>query len=149
MFFVKYSAFISNLRKIQGVVGPDFSLYGDYPLPIQLYNTYRSRIITHWLKFNNIKVIPNIRWSTKHSYSFCFDGLKKGDVVFVGSHGCSKRKGDKKTFDAGFREMVNRLNPSTICVYGKTNRPIFGEYRELGINIIGFQSEFSSVHKRS
>ena len=139
--------YLPILKKYAGVVCPDFSLYGDYPLSIQLFNVYRSRVIGHWLKQNGIKVIPNVRWSTKYTYSFCFDGLKKNDILFVGSHGCSKKKEDRKAFEDGLIEMVNRLEPRTICVYGKTNRPIFQTIMDKGITVVPFESEFSLTHE--
>ena len=88
--------YLPTLQKYKGIVGPDFSLYGDYPLALQIFNTYRSRVLTHWLKCNGVCVVPNVRWSTEYTYQFCFDGLKQGDIVFIGSHGCSKRNGDKQ-----------------------------------------------------
>lgn len=139
--------YLPILKKFKGVVGPDFSLYGDYPIAVQIYNVYRSRVITHWLKQNGIKVIPNVRWSTKYTYSFCFDGLAHNDIVFVGSHGCSKRKEDKALFREGLLEMVERIHPKTICVYGKTNDDVFEQIQKKGIQIITFESEFSKTHE--
>lgn len=139
--------YLQTLKKFEGVVGPDYSLYGDYPLAVQIYNTYRSRLLTHWFKMNGIKVVPNVRWSTSYTYSFCFDGLKRNDIVFVGSHGCSKRKGDKALLVEGLKAMVQRISPNVICVYGKTSLPIFEELRNKGISIISFESECSCVHR--
>lgn len=139
--------YLPILQKFKGVVCPDFSLYGDYPLATQIFNTYRSRLIGHWLKRNGVNVIPNVRWSTKYSYTFCFDGLKKEDIVFVGTHGCVKRKADRQTFEEGFKEMVIRIHPSVICVYGKANLQIFRKLEEDGIQIKQFESEYSLTHE--
>ena len=142
-FWKKPERYLPILRKFSGVVCPDFSLYGDYPLCIQLFNVYRSRVIGHWLSQNGIRIIPNVRWSTHHTYSFCFEGLKQNDILFVGSHGCSKRLDDREIFSKGLMEMVNRLKPTTICVYGKVSNPVFKELLELGISVVPFDSEFS------
>lgn len=139
--------YLPILKKFKGVVGPDFSLYGDYPIAIQIFNVYRSRIITHWLKQNGIKVIPNVRWSTKYTYSFCFDGLKKNDIVFIGSHGCSKKRNDKQLFYDGLMQMISIIEPKAICVYGKSNNKIFDTIKEQGIEVIGFESEYSLTHE--
>jgi len=139
--------YLPILKKYKGVVGPDFSLYGDYPIAIQIYNVYRSRLITHWLKQNGIKVIPNVRWSTDYSYSFCFDGLKKKDIVFVGSHGCSKKNNDKKLFFNGMLKMIETINPRIICVYGKANNEVFTKLKKQGVQIISFESEYSLTHE--
>lgn len=139
--------YLPILKRFNGVVGPDFSLYGDYPIALQIYNVYRSRIITHWLKQNGIKVIPNVRWSTINSYTFCFDGLKKNDIVFIGSHGCSKKKEDKKIFYEGLKKMIEVLEPRTICIYGKSNNSIYKEIQKLGIVIKAYESNFSLSHE--
>ena len=139
--------YLPILKKYKGIVGPDFSLYGDYPIAIQIFNVYRSRLITHWLKQNGLKVIPNVRWSTSYSYSFCFDGIKKNDIIFIGSHGCSKKNGDKKLFFDGLIKMVETIEPRTICVYGKANNEIFSNLKKQGIEIINFESEYSLTHK--
>lgn len=139
--------YLPILKKYKGVVGPDFSLYGDYPIAIQIFNVYRSRLITHWLKQNGIKVIPNVRWSTNYSYSFCFDGLKKNDIVFIGSHGCLKKNGDKKLFFDGLMKMVQVIKPKVICVYGKINNDAFSKLIKQGIKIVNFESEYSLTHE--
>jgi len=139
--------YLPILGKFKGVVGPDFSLYGDYPIATQLFNVYRSRLITHWLKQNGINVIPNVRWSTEYSYDFCFDSLKKHDIVFVGTHGCFKRKADKDAFMKGFEQVIERIDPDIICIYGTANDTKFDEYRERGTTIITFESEYSLTHE--
>lgn len=140
--------YLPILKKFKGVVGPDFSLYGDYPIATQIFNVYRSRLITHWLKQNGVKVIPNVRWSTKYSYKFCFDALKQNDIVFVGSHGCSKRKDDKKLFYDGLKEMIKVIKPKTICIYGKISKEIRSELSKTKIQIVQFESEYSLTHER-
>ena len=139
--------YLPILKKFNGVVGVDFSLYGDYPIAIQVFNVYRSRLITHWLKRQGIKVIPNVRWSTECTYEFCFDGLKNNDIVFIGSHGCSKCKGDIKILELGLRKMIETINPRIICVYGKASAPIFEEIKAKGIEIKQYESEFSLTHE--
>lgn len=53
--------YLSRLSKFWGVISPDFSLYRDLPLGMQLWNTYRGRAIGHWLARNGVHVIPNVR----------------------------------------------------------------------------------------
>lgn len=139
--------YLSTLQKYNGVVGPDFSLYGDYPLAIQIFNTYRSRVITHWLKHNGVKVVPNVRWSTEYTYQFCFDGLKQNDIVFIGSHGCSKRNDDKHLFVSGLEEMINRITPNVICIYGTVSPAVNQLICDRNIKLVAFESEFSLAHK--
>ena len=39
---------IDLLRKFDCVVCPDFSIYIDMPLPMKLWNLYKSRALGHW-----------------------------------------------------------------------------------------------------
>lgn len=44
--------------------------------------------------------------------------------------------------------MVERLAPKTVIVYGAAPDEIFAPYKEMGINIIPFESEFSESRKQ-
>ena len=139
--------YLTTLQKYKGIVGPDFSLYGDYPLALQIFNTYRSRVLTHWLKCNGVSVVPNVRWSTEYTYQFCFDGLRKKDIVFVGSHGCSKRSGDKQLFENGLKEMIKKIDPAVICIYGTVSSNVSELIASNNIKLVAFESEFSLTHE--
>lgn len=44
--------------------------------------------------------------------------------------------------------MVQRLSPKTIIVYGSAPDSIFKPYKDMGINIIALESEFSKSRKQ-
>ena len=66
----------------------------------------------------------------------------------VGTHGYIKRKEDKIFFKVGLACMVQKLSPKTIIVYGAAPDEIFKPYKDTGINIIPFESEFSKSRKQ-
>lgn len=140
--------YLDKLKKFKGIISPDFSLYRNMPLVMQLWNTYRSRAIAVWLQNNGVEVIPNIRFGDERTFSFCFDGVEENKTVAVGTHGCIKRKEDKIFFKIGLARMVQRLSPKTIIVYGSAPDSIFKPYKDMGINIIAFESEFSKSRKQ-
>ncbi len=141
-------AYIEKLKKFNGVISPDFSLYRNMPLVMQQWNTYRGRAIAVWLQNNGIEVIPNVRFSDERSYEFCFDGIEKNKTVAIGTHGCIKTREDKLFFKIGLAVLVNVLTPETIIVYGAAPDNIFKIYKDMGINIISFESEFSKSRKQ-
>lgn len=53
--------YIDTLKKFEGVITPDFSLYRDMPLVMQQWNIYRSRALGSWLQQNGLNIIPNVR----------------------------------------------------------------------------------------
>ena len=96
-----------------------------------------------WLQKNDVELIPNVRFNDERTYDFCFDGIEKFKTIAVGTHGCIKNKIDKDYFKKGLAELVKRLSPKTIIVYGATPDDIFKTYKDAGIEIISFESEFS------
>ena len=140
--------YLDKLKKFKGVISPDFSLYRNMPLIMQMWNTYRSRAIAVWLQNNGVEVIPNVRFGDERTFSFCFDGVEENKTVAVGTHGCIKRKEDKIFFKIGLARMVQKLSPKTIIVYGSAPDSIFKPYKDMGINIIAFESEFSKARKQ-
>ena len=140
--------YINKLKKFKGVIAPDFSLYRNMPLVMQMWNTYRGRALAAWLQDNGIEIIPNIRFNDERTYDFCFDGIERDKTVAVGTHGCIKKKADKEIFKNGLAELVKRLSPKNIIVYGAAPDSIFKPYRDMGINIIVFESEFAKSRKQ-
>ena len=140
--------YLDKLKKFKGVISPDFSLYRNMPLVMQMWNTYRGRAVAVWLQNNGVEVIPNVRFGDERTFSFCFDGVEENKTVAVGTHGCIKRKEDKIFFKIGLARMVQRLSPKTIIVYGSAPDSIFKPYKDMGINIIAFESEFSKSRKQ-
>ena len=140
--------YLAKLKKFKGIISPDFSLYRNMPLCMQMWNTYRGRAIAVWLQNNGAEIIPNVRFNDERTYEFCFDGVEKFKTVAVGTHGCIKNRIDKDYFKDGLAEMVKRLSPRTIIVYGSAPDDIFKKYRDASINIMPFESEFSKSRKQ-
>lgn len=108
--------YMERLSKFTCCLTPDFSLYMDMPIAMQIWNVYRSRMIGQIMQDNGIKVIPTLSWSSEDSYSFCFDGIEKGGTVAVSTVGCVRDA--KEAWYAGMDEAMQRLEPSCVLVYG-------------------------------
>lgn len=139
--------YLPILKKFDGVISPDFSLYRDMPLVMQQWNTYRSRAIGHWLQENGITVIPNIRFADERSFAFCCDGISRESTIAVGSHGCVKGCIDRMYFKKGMEYVVHKLEPKCIIVYGTAPDDIFGDYRDAGIKICQYNSDYAVSRK--
>ena len=99
------------------VLSPDFSLYRDWPLALQIWNTYRNRWCGGFWQSRGLTVIPTISWSGPDSYDFCFDGIQPGGVVAISMLGVSG-SAENYIFMAGFLEMKRKIKPSQILCYG-------------------------------
>ncbi len=147
-FWNNPKAYLEKLKKFKGVISPDFSLHRNMPLCMQIWNTYRGRALGIWLQNNGIEVIPNVRWNDERTFDFSYDGIEKGKTVAVGTYGCIKRKEDRLYFKLGLLKLVDKLQPENIIVYGKAPDSIFKPYKDAGINIIQFESEFSKSRRQ-
>ncbi len=85
---------------------------------MQIWNVYRSRAVGYYLSQLGFNVIPNVRWTDESSYDFAFAGLYAGQTVAVGTLGCSKEKSDKILLINGFIELIKKVRPNNIVIYG-------------------------------
>ena len=140
---------LDRLRQYAGVITPDFSPYQDMPEPLKIYNVFRSRTFGYWLAAEGVSVINNVRWGTSETYRYCFDGLPRDSILAIGTVASGLRNlYDRRRFENGLAEMVDRLYPHTIIVYGSANYECFNELRKSGINIVCFQSKTSLAFER-
>src|SRR5690606_139839 len=58
------------------LLSPDFSLYRDWPLLLQMWNVYRNRWCGAFWQRQGFTVIPTVSWSTAESVEFCFLGVR-------------------------------------------------------------------------
>jgi hypothetical protein len=97
---------------------PDFSLYRDWPLALQIFNTYRSRWCGAFWQDHGVAVIPTVSWSTPASYAFAFAGLPPGGMVAVSARGF-RDPDARRWFEQGYQAMVTQAQPSLVLVYGR------------------------------
>lgn len=108
------------LSKFGYIIGPDFSVYEDFPLAVKVFNQYRNNwLCRYWQEVHKITVIPTVMWGYEDSYSWCFDGYPKNSIVAVSNVGNTKSTEDKLFFHNGYNEMLRRLKPSKILVFSR------------------------------
>lgn len=110
--------YLGLLGQYKAVLTPNFSLYTDFPLAVQIYNHYRKHWLGAYWQSKGITVIPTITWSTRESYQFCFDGEPRHSIVSTTSIGTCRYEESRKLFLQGFEEMLARLMPETVLFYG-------------------------------
>ena len=132
---------LNKLERFDYIITPDYSLNGDMPIEWQIWNIYRSRAVAHALQDLGYKVIINARWSDERSYEFCFTGIEEGSVVAVSSYGCSKELIDKNMFEKGLIELIVRIKPKAIILYGSLTESIKQIFKDFNQNYIVFRSD--------
>ena len=110
--------YVEILRQYECILSPDFSLYLDMPMPMKIWNIYRSRQIGQYYQSMGIKVIPTISWAEKETFDFAFKGIPKGSVVSISTIGVKRNEEALKIWQDGMNAMIKEIEPSTIIVYG-------------------------------
>jgi hypothetical protein len=126
--------YVPVLKQFKYVLSPDFSVYTDYPVALQIYNHYRKHWLGRYFQDNGIKVIPTIAWSDEQSFKWCFDGEPKNAIVAVSNVGCMKVKEAHRLFEIGYQEMLKQLTPKLVLVFGET-------IEDYGGNILHIKTE--------
>ena len=119
---------IETLKQYKAVLTPDFSMFVEMPVALQLFSTFKNRWVGAYLQEQGICVIPTVRWGDLTSFNFCFDGIEKGSIVAVSTIGIKK---EKSHFMLGYNEMLSRIKPSKIICYGKPFNEMKGDIVEV------------------
>lgn len=118
------SAYVKMLSRFAVVATPDFSLYSDYPVAMQLWNHYRKQWLGAYFQYYGIVIIPTVSWSDKDSYDWCFDGIPLSSEVIISTVGLGKDREKWRLFHEGFSMMKQKLHPSYVLSYGNVKEGI-------------------------
>lgn len=110
--------YVDVLRQYECALSPDFSLYMDMPRAMKLWNVYRSRAIGAYWQAQGLKVVPTVSWAEPETFAWCFDGIPSGSIVAVSTVGVKRSKDSMRVWREGMDAMLERLEPSTVLVYG-------------------------------
>ncbi len=136
---------VEILKHFAGIITPDWSTYADFPYPLKLFNVYRMRAFGYWYGTHlGYEVINNVRWGTSETYSYCFDGIPPKSPVAIGTIASDlKNPYNFQMFMDGLDELLARINPPAIIIYGSLPAKI-NEYLEANnVNVIVIPSAHS------
>ena len=102
------------------VMTPDFSTYLDFPKAVRVFNHYRKHWCGAFWQEMGVIVIPTIEWGRREDYSWCFDGEPEGGIVAVSNVGIMRDKELRKNYMEGYKEMLIRLQPKEVLMFGHT-----------------------------
>lgn len=110
--------YLDKLSEFDCMLTPDFSLYTEMPIAMKIWNTYRSRLIGQMAQRRGIIVIPTVSWCEAETFSFCFDGLPKRSTLSISTIGVKSEDYNFGLWKAGVDEMIKRLKPEILLIYG-------------------------------
>lgn len=114
--------YVDRLREFKAVVAPNFSLYTDFPMVLQILSCYRRQWVGAYWQSLGLDVIPSVLWGDESTYDFCFDGVPSGGTVCVNAVGVTNDKDwngkHGELFRMGYNAMMERVKPETVLYYG-------------------------------
>ena len=111
------------LSKFAGIIGPDYSTYTNMPKAQQIYQVYKSRLITAYFQSQGYEVIPNLSWSDEQSLEWSLEGIPKNSVVALSTNGVLN-KNTKEKFINCYKKAIQMINPSEIIIVGEVPKEI-------------------------
>jgi hypothetical protein len=127
-----------------GILGFDFSVYSEQPKALNIWNIYRSRWLSRFCEQElDIPVIPSVVWC-KGVLDFCFDGILTNACLAISTVG-AYRKEYRADFIDGFEEMIKRLSPHTLLVYGEFMPLRFEDYCA---HVVYYETEWAKKRRR-
>lgn len=140
--------YLSKLKKFNGVITPDFSLYRDMPLVMQQWNTFRGKALGHWWQTQGMVVLPNVRTADERSFLFSCFGVPHNAPICIGTHGCLRIRKERELFKAGLSYVINELKPTYIVFYGAVPKDVMEICLAGKVKVLQFSSEYALSRKR-
>lgn len=109
------------LSKYKCICEPDFSMKIGDPLGAVIGNAFRSHTTAFRLQELGCNIMPTMKWSSPESYEVCFDGYERGGAVIVSTIGAMKDERSRMYFKDGFHQMLKRISPDSVVLYGDNN----------------------------
>ena len=134
--------YLEKLSEYQCIFTPDFSLYTDMPIAMKIWNIYRSRLIGQIAQRMGILVIPTVSWCEEATFDFCFDGLPENATLSISTIGVKQDDYNFGLWKAGVDEMIRRLKPKTLLIYGGAVDYDYGD-----IKVIYFENKVTERMK--
>lgn len=108
---------LARVKRFRATLGPDFSLYRDWPLAAQIWNTHRARVVTRTWQDQGVLVVPVVNWGLPDTWEWCFAGIHPGGTLALSVPDWRDRV-TRTLFIGGWNAMVERLTPKLVLVYG-------------------------------
>lgn len=112
--------YYKHLKKANGIITTDFSMYPELLPGNRIWNITRNRILAYHMQVHmKLNIVPVVSWCNKDDFDWCFDGIPKKSSVAISSNGCKSSPYSKKILLEGIEALQDILKPSHIIVCGK------------------------------
>lgn len=114
-FWKQSLKYIPLFQSAYAVATLDYSLSEQMEFAEYLYNVYKNRWLGCLWQDYGILSVPTVGWTTEEWDYLSFSGIEKGSIVLISTLG---GKRDVEYFMRGYNELIRRIEPPLIIVYG-------------------------------
>ena len=106
------------LQQYAGCTMPDFSMYADWPLAINMWQVYRTNWLGRFWQEHGVKVIPVVRgqMTKAHEAEYTLAGHPKG-MPFSIMHFTNRTPESDASYYDGLRRAIQIIEPEWILVF--------------------------------
>jgi len=138
--------YLNFFKRTAGIIGFDLSVHSDMPVIKQKSQIFDNLSLTYYFGSNGIPIIPNLRCGIDELMPEYFLTIPKHSLVAVGTNGFIKTQPEKCEWFCFLDEVINKLEPSAVIVYGSLNGEIFEPLKQK-TNFILYDSWISNRQK--
>lgn len=112
--------FIDDAKKCRwgAILSPDFSMWRNEPLIVQLYAAYCSRWCARYWQEAGFKIVPSLNWSDERTHNAIHAGIPRGSPVVAVQCRTLRDNTGKALFLKGIEKATEMIEPGKIVVYG-------------------------------
>lgn len=117
--------YIPLFQSSYAVATLDYSLNENMAFAEYLHNVFKNRWLGCLWQDYGIATIPTVGWTTEELDDLSFSGVERESVVVISTLGCKR---NPEYFMRGYNEMIRRLAPPLIIVYGDMYSEMTGRF---------------------
>ena len=121
--------YLDFFKRTAGIIGFDFSIHTDMPIIKQKRQIDDNLSLTYYYGNQGIPIIPNLRCGIPELRPEFLTAIPSNSMVAVGTHGFIKNKYEKYEWYCFLDEVITKLQPSKLIVYGSLKGKLFDEIK--------------------
>jgi hypothetical protein len=122
--FSKCENSLSHVSRYFAVIEPNYSVYANFPMALNVFNVFRTRWVGRFWQSKGLRVIPCPAWGKPETYSFCFSGIPKNQIVAIRTPQYFQNSEHRALFINGYYAMIDAIKPRLIISKGKWDKKI-------------------------
>ena len=113
--------YLEVVARFKFTLQTNFSLYSDYPRPLNQWNHFRNQLLGAWWQARGLTVVPVAAWGDPEDDVYAFDGIPTDSCIAISTWGFCKNAELRQRFLRGLGAFLDAKKPTGILFYGKVS----------------------------